>query len=267
MPSFLSVFNVQSRSKLRLASLLAVSTVLIGSAGVHPVSAEPADIDCTKVKCIALTFDDGPGPSTDRLLEILQQNNAKATFFVIGNKVVANPGPVQRAAAAGHQIGNHTWDHPNMTQIEAPWVTFQLIASQLAIQNAIGTAPTIYRPAGGLSNDFIRSEASKFGLAEILWDVIPFDWMHEGNPGKTMETFKYQVYPGSVALFHDTYWDTVVAIDLLLPWLKEQGYHMVTVDKLLGKRAPGSTYGGRVYQGPPVADSLPGSLPGTIPNP
>ena len=69
------------------------------------------------VKCVALTFDDGPGPYTDRLLQILKDNDAKATFFLIGNKVAANPAGAKRVVDAGMELGNHTWEHPNMTTI------------------------------------------------------------------------------------------------------------------------------------------------------
>ena len=74
-------------------------------------------MDCAQVKCVALTFDDGPTPYTDRLLSILTANKAKATFFEIGNKVAANPAGAKRVVEAGMELGNHTWEHPNMTTL------------------------------------------------------------------------------------------------------------------------------------------------------
>ncbi len=76
-------------------------------------------VDCAVQKCVALTFDDGPGPYTDRLLKVLADNDAKATFFLIGNKVAADPAGARRIADAGMEIGSHTWEHPNMTAILA----------------------------------------------------------------------------------------------------------------------------------------------------
>ncbi|MEI7518667.1 MAG: polysaccharide deacetylase family protein, partial [Mycobacteriaceae bacterium] len=100
----------------RPLALILVALVVAGcgraanTAGVEPV-------DCAVDKCVALTFDDGPTPFTDRLLTVLNDAGAKATFFMIGNKVAANPTAAKRVAAAGMEIGNHTWEHPNMTTI------------------------------------------------------------------------------------------------------------------------------------------------------
>ena len=92
--------------------------LLIGGLTGHVTRADKGDKgSCAVVKCVALTFDDGPGPFDDRLLQILRDNDAKATFFLIGNKVAANPAGAKRIADAGMEIGNHTWEHPNMTTI------------------------------------------------------------------------------------------------------------------------------------------------------
>src|SRR5262249_16897195 len=93
------------------------AVLLIGGLTGHVTRAD--NPSCAVVKCVALTFDDGPGPYTDRLLQIFRDNDAKATFFLIGNKVAANPAGAKRIADAGMEIGNHTWEHPNMTTIPA----------------------------------------------------------------------------------------------------------------------------------------------------
>ncbi|MDT5217932.1 MAG: hypothetical protein QOF15_37, partial [Mycobacterium sp.] len=93
----------------------AAAVLVIGGLTGHVTRAD--NLDCSIVKCVALTFDDGPGPYTDRLLQILKSNDAKATFFLIGNKVAANPAGAKRIADAGMEIGSHTWEHPNMTTI------------------------------------------------------------------------------------------------------------------------------------------------------
>src|SRR6201991_3132512 len=97
--------------------LAAVAIVVFSLLTGHATREAPGQVDCTKVKCVALTFDDGPGPYTDRLLQILKDNDAKATFFLIGNKVAANPDGAKRIVEAGMEIGSHTWEHPNMTTI------------------------------------------------------------------------------------------------------------------------------------------------------
>ena len=247
--------------------LAAAAVLIVGGITGHVRRADADEVDCSQVKCVALTFDDGPGPFTDRLLQILGDNDAKSTFFLIGNKVAANPAGAKRIADAGMEVANHTWEHPNMTTIPPDEIPRQLSKANEAIAAATGQTPTLYRPAGGLSNDAVRAAAKDQGLAEILWDVVPFDWINDSNTAATTYMLKTQIKPGSVALFHDTYSSTVDVVYQIIPVLKANGYHLVTVSQLLGPRAPGSSYGGR-ENGPPaddVHDIPPGEIP-TLPN-
>jgi peptidoglycan/xylan/chitin deacetylase (PgdA/CDA1 family) len=223
--------------------------LVIGGITGHITRAD--SLDCSVVKCVALTFDDGPGPYTDRLLQILRDNDAKATFFLIGNKVAANPAGAQRIAAAGMEIGSHTWEHPNMTTIPPEDIVGQFVRANDAVTAATGRTPSLYRPAGGLSNDEVRQTAGRFGLAEILWDVIPFDWANDSNTAATRYMLTTYIKRSSVVLFHDTYSSTVDLVYQFIPVLKANGYRLVTVSELLGPRAPGSSYGRR-ENGPPV---------------
>ena len=91
----------------------------------------------------------------------------------------------------------------------------------------------------------MRAVAKQLGMAEILWDVVPFDWINDANTAATTYMLKSQIKPGSVVLFHDTYSSTVDVVYQFIPVLKANGYHLVTVSQLLGTRAPGSSYGGR----------------------
>ncbi len=241
------------------------AVLLIGGLTGHVTRAD--SLSCAVVKCVALTFDDGPGPFTDRLLQILKDNDAKATFFLIGNKVAANPAGAKRIADAGMEIGSHTWEHPNMTTIPPEDIAGQFSRANDAINAATGRTPTLWRPAGGLSNDAVRQVAGRFGLAEILWDVIPFDWANDSNTGATRYLLMTQIKPGSVVLFHDTYSSTVDLVYQFIPVLKANGYRLVTVSELLGPRAPGSTYGSR-ENGPPVNElhDIPAGRIPTLPN-
>jgi peptidoglycan/xylan/chitin deacetylase (PgdA/CDA1 family) len=231
-------------------------------------NAEAAEeVDCSVVKCIALTFDDGPSPFTDRLLRILDDNDGKATFFEIGNKVAANPDGAKRVVDAGMELGSHTWEHPNMTTIPPEDVPAQFSKANDAIEAATGKRPKLVRTAGGLINDQVLAEAKKQGLADINWDVIPFDWANDANTGATRYVLMTQIKPNSVVLFHDTYSSTVDLVEQFIPVLKANGYHMVTVTQMLGERAPGSTYGSR-DNGPPaneLVDIPPSEIP-SLPN-
>lgn len=233
------------------AAIVALAGVVVASETRRPVGAD--EVDCSKAKCVALTFDDGPSPFTDRLLDVLNAEGAKATFFLIGNKVALDPAAARRIKDAGMEVGGHTWEHPNMTTIAREEIPRQLSAATSAIASATGTAPVLYRPPGGLSNADVRAEAGRQGLAEILWDVIPFDWINDSDIGATVYMLKTQIKPGSVVLLHDTYSSTVDLVYQFLPVLIANGYHMVTLSHLLGVRQPGSSYGGR-ENGPPVND-------------
>jgi peptidoglycan/xylan/chitin deacetylase (PgdA/CDA1 family) len=232
-----------------------VAVVVIGGFTGHVRVAKADEVDCAQVKCIALTFDDGPSPYTGRLLQILKDNDAKATFFEIGNKVAANPEGAKSVVDAGMELGNHTWEHPNMTTIPPEDIPAQFSKASDAIEAATGQRPKLVRTAGGLINDQVLAEAKKQGLADINWDVIPFDWANDANTAATRFMLMSQIKPNSVVLFHDTYSSTVDLVYQFLPVLRTNGYHMVTVSQMLGPRAPGSSYGSR-DNGPPVNDLL-----------
>ncbi len=233
----------------------AAVVVVVGACTGHVKVDSPTElaaaVDCAVVKCIALTFDDGPSPYTDRLLQILRDNDAKATFFLIGNKVAANPEGAKRIAEAGMEIGSHTWEHPNMTTIPVGDIPAQFSRANDAIEQATGQRPTLVRTAGGLINDAVLAEAEKQGLADINWDVIPFDWANDADTAATRYMLMTQIKPNSVVLFHDTYSSTVDLVYQFIPVLKANGYHLVTVTQMLGPREPGSAYGSR-DNGPPV---------------
>jgi peptidoglycan/xylan/chitin deacetylase (PgdA/CDA1 family) len=252
-----------------VAGVVAAAVVVaIGAFTGHVRFAHANDVvDCAQVKCVALTFDDGPTPYTDRLLDILTANKAKATFFEIGNKVAANPAGAKRVVDAGMEVGNHTWEHPNMTTLPPPDVPGQLTRANDAIAAATGVTPKLWRPPGGLTNEAVNEQAAKVGLAAILWDVIPYDWINDSNTAASRYLLLTQIKPGSVVLLHDTYSSTVDIVEQFIPVLKANNYHLVTVSQLLGQRAPGSVYGSR-ENGPPAnaLHDIPASEIPSLPN-
>ena len=233
--------------------LAAAAVLIVGGLTGHVRKAGAEIVDCSQAKCVALTFDDGPSPYTDRLLQILNQNDAKSTFFLIGNKVAANPAGAKRIADAGMEVANHTWEHPNMTTIPPEDIGSQISRANDAIQAATGQRPKLLRTAGGLINDNVLAAAKQQGMADINWDVIPFDWVNDSNTAATRYMLMTQIKPGSVVLFHDTYSSTVDLVYQFIPVLRANGYHLVTVSQLLGPREPGSSYGSR-DNGPPAND-------------
>jgi peptidoglycan/xylan/chitin deacetylase (PgdA/CDA1 family) len=250
-----------------LGVLAAAAVLIVGGLTGHVRKAGAEIVDCSQAKCVALTFDDGPSPYTDRLLQILNQNDARSTFFLIGNKVAANPAGAKRIADAGMEVANHTWEHPNMTTIPPEDIGSQISKANDAIQAATGQRPKLLRTAGGLINDNVLAAAKQQGMADVNWDVIPFDWMNDSNTAATRYMLMTQIKPGSVVLFHDTYSSTVDLVYQFIPVLRANGYHLVTASQLLGPREPGSSYGSR-DNGPPandITDIPPAEIP-PLPN-
>ncbi|MET8825540.1 polysaccharide deacetylase family protein [Streptomyces sp. NPDC004610] len=197
---------------------------LIGTAA--PASA--AAVDCRKVKCVALTFDDGPAADTTRLLTILKERNVKATFYLVGKNVQRYPATARNASRAGHQIGNHSWDHPDLTRLTTAQIRSQLSRTDTAIKQATGIEPTTMRAPYGAHNTAVR-QASDRPL--VHWSVDTLDWKYR-DPARIVRTVRDQTRPGDIVLLHDIHRTTVNAVPDIIKTLKAKGFHFVTVDQL-----------------------------------
>ncbi|GAA1497113.1 polysaccharide deacetylase family protein [Paeniglutamicibacter kerguelensis] len=192
---------------------------------------EPRNIDCSKTKCVALTFDDGPGPKTGKLLDELKKKNAAATFFVVGPNAKTRPELIERMIAEGHEVGNHTWSHRSLPALSPAQVRSEIDRTNEAISAAIDQPATLLRPPYGARNPTIDRLAQ---APVILWDVDTLDWKHK-NTGKVVDAAVSQTKPGSIVLMHDIHGSTVAAVPEILSRLKAKGYTFVTVTELLGK--------------------------------
>ncbi|MEV0823024.1 polysaccharide deacetylase family protein [Nonomuraea rubra] len=214
-------------------------TVLSVSTASSSVStASETGVNCRRVKCVALTFDDGPGRYTDALLRSLAAYRARATFFVVGQNVAAYPGIVRRTYAAGHEIGSHTWSHPDLTKLSAASVRAQLARTDRAIKAAIGVRPKLVRPPYGAFNATVRLQARR---PVVMWSVDTLDWRYRDSAKVARKAIR-SVRPGSVILFHDIHPSTVRAIPQVLKSLSKRGYRFVTVSQLFGGRPPRVVY-------------------------
>jgi peptidoglycan/xylan/chitin deacetylase (PgdA/CDA1 family) len=191
---------------------------------------------------IAMTFDDGPSAeNTPRLLEMLKQRNIKATFFLIGQNAASNPEIVRRILADGHEIGNHSWTHPQLSKLSDEKVTAEITKTQEAIKSASGFTPTLLRPPYGAITPRQREWIeNQFGLNVILWSVDPFDWKRPGASVITQRILS-QVRPGSIILSHDIHKQTVDAMPATLDGLIRKGYKFVTVTQLIAMNKPKPT--------------------------
>ncbi len=184
-------------------------------------------------RVVALTFDDGPGPHTRRLLDELAARSVRATFFLWGEHVAADPETVRAAHEAGHALGNHSWSHPDLTTLPAAEVTDQLDRTAAAIREAAGVTTQLFRPPFGAIDDDLLRLLGERGDAAILWDVDTRDWDH-GDAALTHRNALAGITPGSIVLMHDPLVSTVDAVPGIVDALLAQGYTFVTVPELLG---------------------------------
>ena len=193
--------------------------------------------DCDNVKCVALTFDDGPGRYTAELLDILDENEAKATFYLLGSKLDSYSAEVERMADEDHEVGNHTWDHADLADLSAGEIKEDLDRTDKAIKDVTGQMPTTMRPPYGSLSDTARETIDK---PMLLWDVDTLDWQHR-DPETTVDIAAEETDEGSVLLFHDIHETTVDAIPDVLETLSEDGYEFVTVDEMMGSEVESGT--------------------------
>ncbi|MEW9551444.1 polysaccharide deacetylase family protein [Nonomuraea sp. NPDC050783] len=199
--------------------------------------------DCARIKCVALTFDDGPGEHTGRLLDLLAQRHVRATFFVIGEMVAADRDGrlVRRIAQEGHELGNHSWSHPALAALSEEGVRRELRQTGDLVQRLTGVRMRLMRPPYGATDAQVAAEARREGLAQILWSLDTLDWRDRvtATVARRAET----ATPGAIVLMHDVHRTTVDAVPQVLDTLARKGFTFVTVSELYGRAlVPGREY-------------------------
>lgn len=196
-------------------------------------------------KVIALTFDDGPwDKQTDEILDILEENGAKATFFTVGQCISGHEKELQRAASMGCEIGTHTWDHAegsgqgvSLIKMSSQERKDEVTKGLQAITNATGQeASTIFRCPGGNYDTSVATDLEGIVTAEIGWNIDTTDWKKPGADVIAQRILS--AGPGNIILMHDGGGDrsqTIAGLKQALPKLKEQGYSFITVQELIEK--------------------------------
>ena len=204
---------------------------------------------------VALTFDDGPHASlTPKLLDMLKARHIRATFFVVGENAAQYPDILKRAVAEGHEIGNHSWSHPNFAKMSESAVRSQVERTQEAVTRATGIAPTILRPPYGSITDRERHLLhDSMGFKVILWDVDPLDWK-DRNSATVARRILAETRPGSIVLAHDIHATTVAAMPNVIDSLIAKGYKFATVSELIAMDQPVAAH-------PAEKTSAPGAAP------
>ncbi|MEU8247035.1 polysaccharide deacetylase family protein [Nonomuraea sp. NPDC048916] len=213
------------------------------AAGVVPAADVQAKIDCSKVKCLALTFDDGPGKHTGTLLDLLKKEKVKATFFVTGKHVEESPSVARRVVREGHAIGNHTYSHQSLPPLLDYEITDQIQVASAIIEDKTGRRVRMFRPPYGHTDDRVLGIAGEQGLAQVLWTGTTLDWSLRDAKKIKAAVLRLARRDG-VILMHDTVPQTVQAMPAIVKELKKRGYHLVTVPALAGGKGlePGVGY-------------------------
>ena len=194
---------------------------------------------------MALTYDDGPNdPYTWRIMEVLERHGVKATFFLVGQFVQQKPEIARALVAAGHVIGSHTWNHPNLIFCSTSEVRRQLEQAQKAIFDATGVEAKLFRPPFGGRRPASLRAVRAFGLLPIMWNVTCYDWKAESAKEIVGHAVR-QIRGGDVILLHDGGYRrmgadrsrTVASSDEILTRYKEEGYEFVTIPQMLSCQA------------------------------
>ena len=231
---------------LRVDGIRASITAKGAGLPAEPVQAPAvsASIDPSR-PMIALTFDDGPKASvTGRILDSLQANGGRATFFMVGSNVNANAGIIKRMVAQGCEVANHTHDHKYISKLSADGIISQIGSTNQKIEAICGVSPVLMRPPGGYIDTRSLSVVGNMGMSAIMWSIDTRDWQHR-NAQRTIDTVLSQVRDGDIILMHDIYSTSADAAVVLIPELTARGYQLVTVSELAAYRggaAPGHKY-------------------------
>ena len=192
----------------------------------------------TDEKVIALTFDDGPSAKyTEEILDILDENGAKATFFVIGENAENYPELIDAELSRGHEIGCHTFSHKHMSSLCEGELEEEIKSTEIVLNEHSGYTLKLFRPPEGVLTKENIKIISDMGYDMILWSIDTRDWEHKSKEN-IVENVMKNVECGSIVLFHDFIGNnsnTPAALRELLPKLKAEGYEFVTVSELISQ--------------------------------
>ncbi len=200
---------------------------------------------CDDRKYIAISFDDGPHfKNTPKLLDALDKYGAKATFFVLGHRISYTPELIERMYASGHSIGNHTYNHKQLTAVSTKDVVEQIDQASAAITEITGEPTNLIRPPYGSTNAKVNAEIEKRGMAIALWNIDPQDWKTD-NAEAIAKHIMDRVQDGDIILLHDIYPASVDAAIIVVEKLTQEGYVFVTIEDLMERNVgftAGATY-------------------------
>jgi peptidoglycan/xylan/chitin deacetylase (PgdA/CDA1 family) len=224
-----------------------VSAIVVGAVSAWSVRGRSSQVFGASVwrgppdrKELALTFDDGPSPSTPQLLELLHRHGIRATFFVCGMHVRRLQGVAREQVAAGHELGNHTDTHAHLWLRSPEFIYSQLARAQESIETATGTLPSLLRVPYGVRWFGLDQAQSRLGLTGVMWSTIARDWSLQ-SPA-VAERLRRGARNGALYCLHDgretqlqpDITNTIEALRRSIPELLDLGYKFRTAGELTG---------------------------------
>lgn len=201
----------------------------------HPSTA--IGVDCVARRCVAVTYDDGPGPDTPTLLRTLDSTRTVATFFQMGNSINAYPATSRTVAASGFEIGNHTLTHPDVARLPEGSADHEIGGNTDLLKKVIGRTPLIFRPPYGSHSSTTDTIAAKYGMAVVQWSIDTNDWNNAvTHQDPQVVVAKASTFPDAysqpIILMHDIHSWTVKAAPQVIRNLQNRGFTLVTVSEL-----------------------------------
>ena len=187
----------------------------------------------TNKKLISLSFDDGPDPvTTPKILDLLARYNITASFFCVGEKIEQHPDIVLKAYREGHIIGNHSYSHSKIFDLRSTKnMISEIERTNDLIHKTIGKKPILFRPPFGVTNPLLAKAIKKTKVTSTGWSLR--SWDTNGKNQRVINRLKRKLHPGGVILFHDNRANTVDILAAFLPYLIDQGYQVIGLDKML----------------------------------
>jgi peptidoglycan/xylan/chitin deacetylase (PgdA/CDA1 family) len=187
----------------------------------------------TSSKAVALTFDDGPDKNiTPKILEILNNYNLQAAFFCVGSKIEESPELLKTVFNAGHIIGNHSYSHSKIFDLRSTAnMVIEIKKTNKLIKESIGIKPILFRPPFGVTNPLLAKAIKATKVVSLGWSLR--SWDTNGKINKVVNRLKRKVHSGDIILFHDNRANTPEILARFIPYLIDNGYQIVSLDKLL----------------------------------
>ena len=220
-----------------LAGVAALGVTVSSASQAVQTAATPKENPIYRVasdkKQVAISFDAAWGnEQTAELLDILDQCNVKATFFLVGDWVEKFPGDVKAIAQKGHDIGNHSDTHPHLPQLSPDQARAEITSCNQKIQSLTGKAPTLFRPPYGDYDNMVVNTVKGLGMYCVQWDVDSLDWK-DPSPEQMTKTVLDKVKDGSIVLMHNGAKNTPAALPAIIKGIQDKGYEIVLIRDLI----------------------------------